>query len=483
MPGASADPPRDRPLLVLLTSHWLSFLGMGLVGTALISWLFVLPLQLRGHVDNPYIGILVFMVIPIVLVAGLVLTPLGVFLARKRARQRLAEQVVDRRAAARRMIVFLAAVTLINVVVGTQATYRAVEHMESVQFCGQTCHVMTPELRAHAVSPHARVACVDCHVGEGARGWVESKMAGTRQLFEVVRNSYPRPIPSAIESNKLVPARETCETCHWPEKFSAARLKLITKFAEDEANTASQTVLMMMVGGSLTAGIHGSHFGPGVEIRFAAADKKRQKIPWVEIRNTRKRETRSYRAADAAADVENGLPRHVMQCVDCHNRPTHAFDLPERAVDKAMSVGQLPTTLPFLKKKSVELLKATYASNAEAGTRIPAALAAYYREAYPKVFSEREADIAGAAKTLVRIFDTNVFPDLKVGWGTYPNNLGHEAFPGCFRCHDDQHKAADGKTITQDCGACHEAVATEESSPEVLRTLGLEARILALRKK
>ena len=483
MPEDLAHPPRDRSLLVLLTSHWLSFLGMGLVGTALISWLFVLPLQLRGHVDNPYIGILVFMVIPIVLVAGLVLTPVGVFLARKRARERLAEQVVDRRAAARRMIVFLAAVTLINVVVGTQATYRAVEHMESVQFCGQTCHVMTPELRAHAVSPHARVACVDCHVGEGARGWVESKMAGTRQLFEVVRNSYPRPIPSAIETNKLVPARETCETCHWPEKFSAARLKLITKFAEDEANTASQTVLMMMVGGSLTAGIHGSHFGPGVEIRFAAADKKRQKIPWVELRNTRTGETRSYRAADAAADVENGLPRTLMQCVDCHNRPTHAFDLPERAVDKAMSVGQMPTTLPFLKKKSVELLKATYASNAEAATRIPAALAAYYREAYPKVASEREADIAGAAKTLVRIFDTNVFPDLKVGWGTYPNNLGHEAFPGCFRCHDDQHKAADGKTITQDCGACHEAVATEESSPEVLRTLGLEARILALRKR
>jgi hypothetical protein len=355
--------------------------------------------------------------------------------------------------------------------------------METVQFCGQSCHVMTPEFRSHAVSPHARVTCVECHVGEGARGWVESKAAGTRQLVEVVANSYPRPIPSALETNRLVPARETCETCHWPEKFSSARLKLITKFAADEANTASQTVLMMMVGGSLTAGIHGSHFGPGVEIRFAAADKKRQKIPWVEVRNTRKNETRSYRAEDAAADAEKGLPVYTMQCVDCHNRPTHVFELPEQAVDKAMAFGQMPTTLPFLKKKSVELLKTTYASNAEAGTRIPAALAAYYRETYPKVSSEREADIASAAKTLVKIFDTNVFPDLKVGWGTYPNNLGHEAFPGCFRCHDDQHKAADGKTITQDCGACHEAIATEEASPEVLKTLGLEGRNLALRKK
>ena len=482
---ASSDspaPPRDHPFLVLVTSHWLSLLGVGLAATALISWLFVLPLQIRGHVDNPYIGIVVFMIIPIVFVAGLAMIPAGVFLARKRARQRLQEQIVDSKAALRRLLVFLGVVTAVNVVVGTQATYRAVEHMETVQFCGQSCHVMTPEFRSHAVSPHARVTCVECHVGEGARGWVESKAAGTRQLVEVVANSYPRPIPSALETNRLVPARETCETCHWPEKFSSARLKLITKFAADEANTASQTVLMMMVGGSITAGIHGSHFGPGVEIRFAAADKKRQKIPWVEVRNTRKNETRSYRAADAAADAEKGLPVYTMQCVDCHNRPTHVFELPDQAVDKAMAFGQMPTTLPFLKKKSVELLKATYASNAEAGTRIPAALAAYYRETYPKVSSEREADIASAAKTLVKIFDTNVFPDLKVGWGTYPNNLGHEAFPGCFRCHDDQHKTADGKTITQDCGACHEAVATEETSPEVLKTLGLQGRILALRK-
>jgi hypothetical protein len=474
--------PRDRPLLVLMTSHWLSYLGMGLVGSALISWLFVLPLHVRGHVDNPYIGILVFIAIPIVLFAGLAMVPLGVFLARRRARQRLAEEIVDRKAAMRRMVGFLGAVTFINVVVGTQGTYRAVEHMESVQFCGQTCHVMTPEFRAHAVSPHARVQCVECHVGEGASGWLESKVSGTRQLIEVIFNSHPRPIPSAIETGKLVPARETCEKCHWPEKFVSARLKVIPKFAEDEANTASHTVLMMMVGGSLMPGIHGSHFGPGVEIRYAASDKKRQKIPWVEYRNTQKGETRSYLAADATAGVENGLPRYTMQCVDCHNRPTHAFELPERAVDKAMTVGLLPTTLPFLKKKSVELLKAGYPSNEEAARRIPAELLAYYQQVHPKLVSEREADVALAAKMLVRIYDTNVFPDLGVDWGLYPNNLGHDAFPGCFRCHDEEHKTADGKTITQDCGVCHEAVATEESSPEVLKTLGLEGRILALRK-
>jgi cytochrome c553 len=202
----------------------------------------------------------------------------------------------------------------------------------------------------------------------------------------------------------------------------------------------------------------------------------------VEYRNTRNGETRAYLAAGANAATIADLPRHQMQCVDCHNRPTHTFDLPDRAIDKAMSLGQLPATLPFLKKKGVELLKAGYASNDEAATRIPSDLTAYYRGAYPAIASQRAADVAAAATTLVSIYNTNVFPDLGVTWGLYPNNLGHEAFPGCFRCHDEEHKTADGRAITQDCGACHEAVAVEESSPEVLKTLGLDARILSLRK-
>jgi hypothetical protein len=171
-----------------------------------------------------------------------------------------------------------------------------------------------------------------------------------------------------------------------------------------------------------------------------------------------------------------------MQCVDCHNRPTHTFELPDRAIDNAMAFGLLPATLPFLKKKGLELLKTDYASNDEATTRIPSELAAYYRGAYPAVATERAADVTAAAAKLVSIYNTNVFPDLRVAWGLYPNNLGHDPFPGCFRCHDEEHKTGDGKTITQDCGVCHEAIAIEEGSPEVLKTLGLDARILALRK-
>jgi len=474
---------RNRPVIVVLTSHWLALAGLGLVLTALISWLFVLPLQIRGHADNPYIGIVAFMVIPVVFFAGLALVPLGIVLGRRRVEKLLEAEVVDRRAALRRFIIFLAVTALVNIVIGTQLTYRAVGYMETVQFCGQSCHVMKPEFMAHTNSAHARVACVDCHVGEGATGWVESKAAGTRQLIEVTLNNYPRPIPSALETNRLVPAKETCEICHWVEKLGGVRLRVMRKFGDDEANTPTDTVLMMLVGGSIMPGIHGAHFGPGVEIRFAAADARRQTIPWVEYRNTKTGESRTYLASKTTPDSITKFPTYQMQCVDCHNRPAHTFDLADRALDKALMAGFLSSGLPFIKKKGLELLQVNYASSEEAARKIPAGLDEYYRQAYPDVYAKRANDIAGAGRALLAIYNHNVFPDLKVGWGTYPNNLGHMDFPGCFRCHDGDHAASDGKAaITQDCTTCHVPVAVEEAAPEVLKTLGLSDRLDALKK-
>jgi hypothetical protein len=474
---------RDRPVLVMVMSHWLSMLGLFLIGTALITWLFVLPLHVRGRVPNPYIGIVVFVIVPVVFLAGLVTVPLGIYLARRRVREHLAAAIVDRGLALRRLLVFLGVTALINVLVGTQVTYRAVEQMESVQFCGQTCHVMTPQWKAHMVSPHVRVACVECHVGEGPRGWIESKIAGTRQLFEVALNTYPRPVPPALESGRLVPTRETCEQCHWPEKFAAARLRVISKFAEDATNTETQTVLMMMVGGSRSGGIHGKHFRPGVEIRYAAADARRQNIPWVEYKDTKSGETRVFLAEGASPDTTSLLPKFAMQCVDCHNRPTHTFRPPERELDLAFAGGWLPTTLPFLKKKALELLKATYTTSEDAAHKISTAIVDYYKQSQHEVYAARSADVQSAAQYVAEIYGRNVFPELNVSWGTYPNNLGHDAAPGCFRCHDDTHKSAEGKSITQDCSACHEAVAIEEASPDVLKTLGLADRLAAIRKK
>ncbi len=462
----------DRSVLVVLASHWLSLLGAGLVTTAVFSWLFVLPVHLRGNTSNPYIGLLVFIFIPVIFFIGLALMPIGFYFAKRRQAKGTAS-VLSQRESKRRLAIFFGVTTFLNIVIGTQFTYRAVAHMETIQFCGQTCHVMKPEFTAHQNVSHARVTCVECHVVPGAAGWLASKMAGTRQLMGVVFNNYPRPIASAMETNRLVPASETCEQCHWPEKTSSVTLRIIPSFKDDEANTSSKTVLSMLVGGGRLGGIHGAHIGPGIHIRYASGDPKRQTIPWVEYRNENKGVARNYLAAGSKPDAIQNLPKYDMQCVDCHNRPTHAFQLPERAVDLAMARGEIPATLPFIKKKGIEVLKAAYASTEEATAKIPAAIAGYYQQNYPAVYAKQAADVDRASKALTDIYNRNVFPDLKVTWGTYPNNLGHIDYPGCFRCHDNAHAATDGAAITQDCGVCHQVLAVEEASPEVLKTLGV----------
>ncbi|HTS56442.1 MAG TPA: NapC/NirT family cytochrome c [Terriglobales bacterium] len=473
--------PPKQPVWFLLTRHWLSLVGVALVTTAGISWLFVLPAQIRGHVDNPYIGIVFFLILPIVFFAGLALIPIGVYLSRRQIQQGLTGTTFDRKAALERLAWFFGATTLANVLIGTQVTYRAVEHMETPQFCGGTCHTMHPEFASYQNSPHSRVECVECHVAPGAGGWISSKAAGMRQLFETVLNTTPRPIHSAIESGRLVPARETCENCHWPQKFAGVTLRVINKYAEDEANTRTQTVLLMMVGGSRTAGIHGAHFGPGVHIRFAPSDAARQTIPWVEYRNTVTGTTETFVSSGSPPD--SSTPKYDMQCVDCHNRPTHTFDLPDRALDKALALGDLPVTLPYLKKNGLELLKAEYRTSQEASEKLPVSFVSFYQQNYPDLYAKRSQDIQQASQAVLAIYNRNVFPDLKVSWGTYPNNLGHTDFPGCFRCHDGSHATADGKAIKQDCDVCHQPLAMDEASPEILKTLGLEERISRVQKQ
>jgi nitrate/TMAO reductase-like tetraheme cytochrome c subunit len=471
-----------RPFLALLTSNPLSLVGTGFVVTAVFTWLFILPLHTRGHVSIPYIGIIGFVIVPILLAIGLILIPIGIYQARKKIMQGLL-RIADRKVYVRRFAIAFAIMTAFNLIIGTQITYRAVEHMETVQFCGQSCHVMKPEFTAHQNGPHARVECVDCHVAPGASGWFQSKIAGTRQLVGVTLNNYERPIESAMESNRLVPATETCEQCHWPAKFDSVKLRVLPKYQDDESNTRSITILMMLTGGGAHGGIHGAHFGPGVEIRYAAADAKRQTIPWIEYQDRTTGVSKTFLADGSTAASVANLPRYGMQCVDCHNRPTHTFDLPERAVDRAMVLGAVPVTLPYVKKKSVELLKASYASNEEASQKIPVAFAAFYQQSYPDVYSRNTAAISDAGKQVAAIYNRNVFPDLKVTWGTYPNNLGHTDFPGCFRCHDGAHSTAGQKeTITQDCNTCHEPLAVEEADPQLLKALGLDVLIADLQK-
>ncbi len=424
--------------------------------------------------ENPYIGILIFFAIPAVFFAGLALIPAGAFLARRRIAAGLAA-APDRRTTLRRLALFFGVMTVVNIVIGSQVSYRAVVQMESDQFCGQSCHVMKPQFVSNQRGVHRNVGCVECHVLPGASGFIAAKINGSKQMIEVTMNTYPKPIPPALQSGRLASSAETCELCHSRAIENGSKLRVLSKFKDDEANTPIQTVLMMNVGGPQTRGIHGTHMGPGVEIRYRATDDKRSSIPWVEYRNTTTGETTAY--ADPTSKATGGTV-FVMQCADCHNRPGHSFEQPDEAVDGAFAAGQIPASLPFAHKTGIDVLKAAYASDDDAAKKIPAAFEAFYQQKYPVVFSQRSPDISRAGQALKEIYQRNVFTDLGVKWSTYSNNLGHADNAGCFRCHDESHvapatKTAAKKTITQDCSACHQALAVEETSPEILKTLGL----------
>jgi len=158
--------------------------------------------------------------------------------------------------------------------------------------------------------------------------------------------------------------------------------------------------------------------------------------------------------------------------VDCHSRPTHTFQLPEKAVDSAMEKGQISPELPFIKREAVAALKRTYADRDTAVREIGASLDKFYQTNYPQVYSSSAAKVKSASEGVQAIYLRNIFPDMKVTWGMYPNNLGHTDFPGCFRCHDGDHTSADGRSIPNDCATCHDLLAVEEKDPKVLSDLG-----------
>ena len=459
---------RNRPLIEVLTGNWISMIGTALVTLAGFSWLFLLPLHINGHANNPYIGLFAFIVLPMIFFCGLLLIPVGGALDRRRLAQGVSA-MADRQAVWRRAGIFFTVMSMANIVIASQLSYRAVAHMESVQFCGQTCHVMKPEFIGHSRAPHAAVDCVACHVTPGAAGFLKAKIAGTQQLLAVALNTFPRPIESAMENNKLVSSAQTCEQCHEREKPMKPGLRVITKYKDDETNTPIKTVLMMMVDR-----IHGAHLAHGVDIRYAVSDKKRQTIPWVEYRNTTSGVTNTYLAGDAKPNAAAALPKFTMQCVDCHNRAAHSFEVPDRAIDRTMQQSDIPVDLPFIKKTGLGLIQAEYKSEEEAALKIAAGLNDFYRVKYPDVFAKRSNEINKAGRTLTAVYNANVFPEWKVTWRTYPNNLGHADYPGCFRCHDGSHNAAGNHTITQDCATCHNAIAVDESSPEILKSLGID---------
>src|SRR5579863_6032465 len=470
-------------LLYYFIQNPISLIGVTLTTSGAITmiafWIydFVLP-----GPPHPYIGLLIFLILPGIFLLGLVLIPVGIFLRRRKLRNAgqlpsVYPEIDLKTPMVQNGLLFIGCATLLNVFIISFASYRGVSYMDTTTFCGQTCHtVMAPEFSAYQNSPHARVECVECHIGPGAGWFVRSKLSGLRQVLAVTFHTYSRPIPSPVKY--LRPARETCEQCHWPQRFTGDKFLVNTSYKDNEKNTPQTDVLLLKVGGRTyqgSVGIHGRHLADTMRIRYISTDRERQTIPVVYYTDDQGKTT-EYISTDARPtqqQLDKGEHR-TMDCVDCHNRPTHTFDLPENAVDKQMQFGKISTDLPYIKKEAVEVLKVDYPARDIAKQSIIAELNNFYRTNYSQIYQTRGTLVQQAGDAVAAIYLRNIFPEMHVTWGVHPNNLGHNDSPGCFRCHDGSHTSAAGQTIANDCSACHQVLAAGEENPKILTDLGMK---------
>jgi nitrate/TMAO reductase-like tetraheme cytochrome c subunit len=459
---------RSGKAMPSLMRNYISFIGIAIVAASLTSITLLLLMEFSTPRENPYTDLITFIFIPSILGLGIAIVLLGMLLERRRRRTKspgdiAAYPVIDLNNPAKRrsLIVFMCA-TFIFLFMSAYGSYRAFEYTESVTFCGQACHeVMKPEFVAYNASPHAKVRCVECHVGGGTEAYVKAKMGGMRQLYGVITGNFNRPIHTPVHNMRE--ATETCQKCHWSEKFHGDKIKVFNHYGYDAENSLNQTRMLVKVGGGdpdggPVGGIHW-HMNVANEVSFISADERRQTIPWVRIKDATGRVV-EYKTKDFdmnSGEIEKAETRK-MDCIDCHNRPAHRYLSPNRAVDQALEAGKLDVGLPFIKAKAVEVLSGQYATNDQAVAAIAEAIPAYYRGNHPDLFSSKEVSINGAVTEIQRIYQTYFFPEMKTDYRASPDNIGHLNAQGCFRCHDGQHFSNEGRVIRNDCAICHTTV-------------------------
>jgi hypothetical protein len=445
-----------------LARNWISTFGMAIVTISAVLFLTMFLLDLFGYHANPYIGIVFFLIIPAFFIGGLLLIPIGMWLERRRRLSGRPSHMhwprIDLSDPIHRRTTFgVLVLTMVNVIIVSLAAYRGIEFMDSPAFCGEVCHeVMEPEYVAFQDGPHSRVSCVRCHIGPGAPWFVKSKLDGARQVVAVMLDSHSRPIPTPVHT--LRPAREVCEQCHWPEKFHGDKIVMKYEYADDEEVTETATELRIHVGGGseklgVATGIHW-HMSVANEVEYIAIDDSRMEIAWVRMRDAQGN-VREYVDENVTPEQLARGERRLMDCMDCHNRPSHIFyPSAEAAVDAAIASGEIPR-LPFVRREAVAALKVNHPNRDSAMEDIAARLEGFYRTNNGDVYAERRDELQRVIETARRLYSSNVFPAMNVTWGTYPNHIGHTTAPGCFRCHDDTKKTSDGRTISMDCTLCH----------------------------
>ncbi len=463
-----------------ITGNIISLIGTLMMVLSLLFIAALLVMQAMGFEGGAYLGIITFVVLPALFLTGVAIVPFGIWLQKRRDAKAAAEgrpaghlPVVDlNRESTRGVLLGFVALAVPVIAVGAGLTYKAVHYMDSTEFCGMACHkVMEPEYTAFLRSPHARVGCAGCHIGPGAQWFVKAKISGSWQLIAVALDLYPRPIPTPVHS--LRPAKGTCEQCHTPTKFVGERLKVRTHYADDEQNTEMKTALMVKVGGRAGGESHGIHWhvDPNHTLRYLS-DPSRETIYEIELTDQRAGSQKTFSNGEQAPEDAEW---RTMDCVDCHNRPSHIYRSPEFELDLAMEEGRIDKTLPYIKREGVRILTAkTYESHDEARADIASELKAFYTGNYPDLATSPAVE--QAAQALGDAYCWNNFPKMDVKWNTYPNHIGHQNSPGCFRCHDNKHKTETGAKVGKRCNTCHNIVADEENDSALLQELGLQAK-------
>ncbi len=459
--------------------NWISITGAVLALFNLATILSLVILNLFFDFGGTYIGLFIYIILPAFMIAGLILIPVGMRIHRDSARRADAAGEVknwpiinfNNEATRNASIIFIFG-TVFLLIISSIGSYEAFHYTESVEFCGKLCHkVMEPEFVTYHGSSHERVACVECHVGSGASWYVKSKMSGLYQVYSVMADKFPRPIPTPIAN--LRPAQETCEQCHWPEKFYDRKIKNLQSYLADDLNTEHVIHLQMKTSSQMTAeglekGIH-QHISPDVVIEYKTTSDNRQVIPWVKYTNKKTGESEIFTDSDNLLSQEklDSLETRVMDCLDCHNRPSHNYNVPQNFIDKSIAAGKISKTLPGIKQISMTALYKTYSTKDSAFLAIKDQVYEFYKSGYPELMTSRKSDIDNSIAEIQNGYANNIFPFMKADWTKYPNNIGHMEYDGCFRCHNDRHANEKGKLISKDCNLCH--VIQAQGSPDSMQ--------------
>ena len=480
---------RFRLFLRGLATNWTGTAGVVLATSAFILFVFMELLRVTEIVTNSYVGLLTYLFLPVLFIVGLTLVPIGWMRFKRTSgkdmdgllHDRFPDDTVRSMGLGSNLMGVIAVLTLVNLMFFGLGGARMLHFMDEPEFCGTACHqVMNPEWVTYQSSPHAHVRCVDCHVGEGAGALLDAKLNGLWQVISATFDLYERPIPTPVHN--LRPARETCEKCHWPDKFYGERIKTITKFAPDEAVTTSYTTLALKIGSGTgrQAGTIHWHIAAENEVRYQQVDDKRRVMEWVEVRRGDDFHRYTNRAlasqmarhggkAGEAGKAAEAHPIRSMDCVDCHNRATHIYEDPEVALNAAMASGAVARDIPYAKRAALSALLGNYASNDAARKGIERNVMGYYEREHPQVFRRNLDGLDKMVTALQEIYARNVHPQMNIEWNAYPSNLGHRGDTGCFRCHNGDMVDEAGQSISYDCTLCHSILAYD--SPEQFRFL------------